>query len=127
MVAYACAIENGDAHLKNFSVIYENADAPISLAPAYDLVSTTPYQARDTLALTLHGTKQFPDRKTLLGFVRTITGRNEKSAAQLVDQAIYGARAASKIAKQYREKHPDAKRFSEVMIEGISRGISRLN
>lgn len=49
MVAYACGIENGDAHLKNFSVIYDNPEGSVRLAPAYDLVATTPYIPRDTL------------------------------------------------------------------------------
>jgi serine/threonine-protein kinase HipA len=53
MVALSCAIENGDAHLKNFAVLYENAQSPVVLAPAYDLVSTTVYHVRDVLALEL--------------------------------------------------------------------------
>jgi hypothetical protein len=32
MVAYACAIENCDAHLKNFSVLYAQPEAEITLA-----------------------------------------------------------------------------------------------
>jgi serine/threonine-protein kinase HipA len=50
LVAYSCAIENGDAHLKNFAVIYQNPEAEIDLAPAYDVLSTTPYLPRDTLS-----------------------------------------------------------------------------
>jgi hypothetical protein len=45
-VALCCAIENGDAHLKNFAVLYDDASSPVRLAPAYDLVSTTVYRAR---------------------------------------------------------------------------------
>jgi hypothetical protein len=37
MVAYACAVENGDAHSKNFSVLYAEAEGEISLPPAYGL------------------------------------------------------------------------------------------
>src|SRR5262249_14063622 len=59
MIAYCCAIENGDAHLKNFAVLYEHPESEVRLAPAYDIVSTTPYMPRDTLALTLAGTKTF--------------------------------------------------------------------
>ena len=29
-----CAIRNGDAHLKNFGIIYEHVDGPAKLAPA---------------------------------------------------------------------------------------------
>lgn len=66
MVAYACIVENGDAHLKNFSVLYESPAAEVRLAPWYDMISTTPYLPRDSLALTLAGTKRFPQRDALL-------------------------------------------------------------
>ncbi len=71
-IALSCAIGNGDAHLKNFAVLYENPEAPVRLAPSYDLVCTTLYQARDVLALTLAHSKSFPDRKRC--------GKNHRSA-----------------------------------------------
>ena len=43
---------NGDAHLKNFGVLYEDS-ASVTLAPAYDCVSTLPYIANDVPALNL--------------------------------------------------------------------------
>jgi serine/threonine-protein kinase HipA len=43
---------NGDAHLKNFGVLYEDA-SHVSLAPFYDCVSTLPYIPNDVPALAL--------------------------------------------------------------------------
>jgi serine/threonine-protein kinase HipA len=60
-----CAIRNGDAHLKNFGVVYEDVTGFVRLAPVYDLVSTLPYVPKDALALTLNGSTNWPDRKTL--------------------------------------------------------------
>ena len=51
-------IGNGDAHLKNWSVIYRDNVTP-QLAPAYDLVSTIHYVRNDSLALNLGGEKRF--------------------------------------------------------------------
>jgi len=51
-------IGNGDAHLKNWSVIYGDTVTP-QLSPAYDLVSTVGYVANDSLALNLGGEKRF--------------------------------------------------------------------
>lgn len=51
-------IGNGDAHLKNWSVIYRDKVTP-QLAPAYDLVSTIHYVRNDSLALNLGGEKRF--------------------------------------------------------------------
>jgi serine/threonine-protein kinase HipA len=50
---------NGDAHLKNWSLIYDNPVQP-RLAPAYDLVSTVAYTKHDTsIALNMGGIKDF--------------------------------------------------------------------
>jgi len=50
---------NGDAHIKNWSLIYTNPLRP-KLAPAYDLVSTVAYTTHDTsLALNMAGVKLF--------------------------------------------------------------------
>jgi serine/threonine-protein kinase HipA len=126
MIAYACAIENGDAHLKNFSVIYRDADAPVRLAPAYDIVSTTPYSPRDTMALRINNSKQFPDRAGLIGFIRTITGKNERAAARTLAQALAGAEHAVATAENLASRHTEATRFAEKLRQCITRGIARL-
>jgi serine/threonine-protein kinase HipA len=68
LVALNCAVKNGDAHLKNFGVLYSQANDAVRLAPTYDIVSTVVYIKNDTLALTLNGTKRFPTDKTLREF-----------------------------------------------------------
>jgi len=60
-----CALRNGDAHLKNFGVIYQDVTGAARLAPVYDLVSTLPYVPKDGMALTLNGSTDWPDRKAL--------------------------------------------------------------
>ncbi len=47
---------NGDMHLKNWSLLYEDGRTP-TLAPAYDLLSTIPYISQDGLALKLSDSK----------------------------------------------------------------------
>jgi serine/threonine-protein kinase HipA len=64
----SCMVGNGDAHLKNFGVLYENPGAPVRLAPVYDVVSTVAYIPRDVPALSLDGTKRWWSRKTLERF-----------------------------------------------------------
>lgn len=48
--------QNGDAHLKNFAMVYTHADDAV-LAPVYDIVTTTAYIHDDTPALTIGGRK----------------------------------------------------------------------
>ena len=60
MVALSVIVGNGDAHLKNFGLLYTHpAAADCRIAPAYDIVNTTAYLPDDALALTLGGSKSF--------------------------------------------------------------------
>lgn len=59
-VALSCLIGNGDAHLKNFGVLYTHPEADDTrMAPVYDVVNTTAYLPQDSLALKLRGSKAF--------------------------------------------------------------------
>ena len=72
-VALSCIVGNGDAHLKNFGLLYSTPllnDA--RLAPAYDIVNTTAYLPEDSLALELAGNKSlFAARLGILDFAHT--------------------------------------------------------
>lgn len=61
-VVFCALAGNGDAHLKNWALLYPDARRP-RLAPAYDLVSTVlyPRHVDDHLALSLNDTCRFED------------------------------------------------------------------
>jgi len=60
IVALSVIVGNGDAHLKNFGLLYTHpATADCRMAPAYDIVNTTAYLPDDALTLTLGGSKSF--------------------------------------------------------------------
>ena len=79
-VALSIMVRNGDAHLKNFGLLYEHptADQAPSLAPLYDVVTTTVYphinprtgipKADRTMALKLNKNKDYPLRQDFLRF-----------------------------------------------------------
>ncbi len=67
MILVSYFVQNGDAHLKNFGLIYENINN-IKLCPAYDIVCTTAYIKKDIPALNLLGSKKWWDKKFLLRF-----------------------------------------------------------
>src|SRR5271155_355930 len=60
LIALNCALRNGDAHLKNFGIVYDDVLGPARLAPIYDLVTTAVYLPQDSMALTLNGTTRWP-------------------------------------------------------------------
>lgn len=55
-VAFTAMIGNGDMHLKNWSLVYPDGRTP-RLAPAYDYVSTLPYDLNHDLGLSFGGSK----------------------------------------------------------------------
>lgn len=94
-----CAIRNGDAHLKNFGLIYRSLDGPVTLAPVYDLVTTTAYLPADMMALTLEGSTRWPDAARLTRLGRTRFGLSTPDIAGILEataDALSDAWAASK-------------------------------
>lgn len=89
-VALSCIVGNGDAHLKNFGVLYSDpVKLDACLAPAYDIVNTTCYIPEDTLALDLGGNKSlFASRLGILEFARTCEIENPKRRIQALLQAL---------------------------------------
>ncbi len=86
LFALSCALRNGDAHLKNFALLYEAVDGAAKLAPVYDLVTTTAYIPADRMALTLDGTTDWPDARRLLRLAASRADLTAKAARQILEQ-----------------------------------------
>ena len=68
-VGLSCKLRDGDAHLKNFGMVYDHPLAARKLAPVYDVVCTDIYPELDgKLALKLNKSKTFPIRANLLAY-----------------------------------------------------------
>lgn len=126
IVVYACTVGNGDAHLKNFSVLYRHAEDVVELAPAYDMVSTQVYMPRDSLALTMRDSKEFPRRDTLSRFVRHVTGKTQQSATRLLEQVRVGVEAAIKEAERYAKRQKDVDALASRLVAVMRAGLERL-
>jgi serine/threonine-protein kinase HipA len=59
-LVFSTLIGNADMHLKNWSLIYTDKRTP-TLSPAYDLLSTIPYIADETMALNYSRTKKMTE------------------------------------------------------------------
>lgn len=94
-----CAIRNGDAHLKNFGLVYDAVDDAPRLAPVYDLVTTTAYVPKDAMALTLNGSTNWPDAGELerLGQVRV-----DLSAREILEILEATADALTEVSQPLR-------------------------
>lgn len=100
ILVHSCMVGNGDAHLKNFAMLYEHPDY-VRLSPAYDIVNTQLYQPDDSLALRLDKSKVFPDRRRIENFGKAI---GIKHTPQLVEQMADTTRDALKSLAPYFER-----------------------
>jgi len=85
-LALSVMVRNGDAHLKNFAVLYDRPGAPVRLAPAYDIVTTTAYLKNDIPALSLAGTKKWWSRKMLEKFAVVHLALPMGKAGQILEE-----------------------------------------
>lgn len=79
---------NGDAHLKNFGVLYEDA-TQVTLAPIYDCVSTLPYIPDDIPALALSFewySKAWWPRAKIEEFALTYGAMTQSSIHKVLDE-----------------------------------------
>ncbi len=80
-------LRNGDAHLKNFGLLYTDPSSDdCRLSPLFDVICTTVYLPRDQMALKLAKTKSWPDRKTLIQF--GLEHCHVEHAGRIVDRIV---------------------------------------
>ena len=130
-LALSCMLRNGDAHLKNFGLLYSNpADlTSVKLAPLFDVVTTSAYNFEDsrtgrvlsdrTLALKLNKSNTYPTRKELMAF-----GRDYCFVAKpevVIDRI---AQAMSEVMKEYRSLFPTE--FGNRMAKEWEDGVASL-
>lgn len=91
IVALSCMVGNGDAHLKNFGLLYRDPlGGDAHLAPAYDIVNTTAYIEEDSLALRLAGSKSlFGSRQGILELATACNIRKPVPRLERLIAAVY--------------------------------------
>ncbi|MHC8364617.1 type II toxin-antitoxin system HipA family toxin [Pseudomonas sp. ZT5P21] len=127
IVALSSALKNGDAHLKNFGVLYEHCgvDAQIRLAPAYDIVTTSVYIKSDSMALLLGGSKAWPKYKMLMRFGRSACNLTEGRCNELLQQVSHGIDVAMVEMASYIKGNSVFANVGEAMREQWTSGVTR--
>jgi serine/threonine-protein kinase HipA len=135
-VALSVMVRNGDAHLKNFGLVYPwplSAEAP-QLAPLYDVVTTSIYENIDTrsmrinydttLALKLNKKKIYPNRAELMAFGKNECNvRNPESVLEKIADAmsntltefgeLMSAEHGARLRKSWEEGMATAQSFTQ--------------
>jgi len=89
-------LRNGDGHLKNYGVLYENDYTDAKLAPIYDVITTTVYIKNDIPALRLSDGKLWWREKSYKNFAKLSCGLSNKE----YDEILQRCKGAIKITKQ---------------------------
>ncbi len=124
LIALNCALRNGDAHLKNFGVVYDDPFGEVRLAPVYDLVTTSVYLPKDTMALTLNGSTGWPTARDLLRLGETRAGCTPAKARQLLQKIEGAMRETMTEVQAYVQHHPEFSEIGGRMLAEWEKGIA---
>jgi len=120
-------VQNGDAHLKNFGVLYPSASESVFMAPTYDIVTTTVYIKNDIPALTLAGTKKWWTKRILEKFAVTHLSLTSSEIKGIFDQTITAVVETGQQIPAYISDHPEFHEIGMAMMEIWETGVENLN
>ncbi|ACD97387.1 type II toxin-antitoxin system HipA family toxin [Trichlorobacter lovleyi] len=115
-------VRNGDAHLKNFGVLYDTPGAPVRLAPVYDVVTTTAYLPKDLPALSLVGTKKWWNRKLLEQFALAHLSLPVKKVSETIEKMGEAVSETRNLLIAYIAEHPEYQTIGERQLAAWEAG-----
>jgi serine/threonine-protein kinase HipA len=124
LIVINCALRNGDAHLKNFGIVYDDVQGEARLAPVYDLVTTSVYLPRDSMALTLNGTTKWATAKELQRLGETRMGGTPARVRKILERIADTIVDTSKDLRAYIKDHPNFKEIGERMLHEWEQGVA---
>ena len=124
LIALNCALRNGDAHLKNFGVVYDDVQGEARLAPVYDLVTTSVYLAKDSLALTLNGSTRWPTAKELRKLGETRGGCAPAKIRQMLERIDEALRETAKEVQSHMKERSDFREVGQRMLQEWESGAA---
>jgi len=124
LIALNCVLRNGDAHLKNFGIVYDDVHGEARLAPAYDLVTTSVYMPKDSLALTLNGSTRWPTAKELRRLGETRGGGTPAKIKQLLERIAEAVRETTAEVRAYMKEHPEFAEIGQRMLHDWETGVN---
>ena len=104
-------LRNGDGHLKNYGVLYENDYTDAKLAPIYDVITTTVYIKNDIPALRLGDGKLWWKEKSYKTFAKLSCGLSNRE----YDDILVKCKNAIKVTKKEMDRFqvPEVVHFLE--------------
>lgn len=124
LIVINCAVRNGDAHLKNFGIVYDDVQGEARLAPVYDLVTTSAYLPKDSMALTLNGTTKWASAKELQRLGETRMGSTPARVREILERVDGAIAAVSQEVRAYIKDHPEFEDIGNRMLQQWEQGAA---
>ena len=127
MMVLNCMVRNGDAHLKNFGILYDHpAIANRTLAPAFDIITSKVYLPRDSMALTLNGTKLWPDKQVLSDFGHLSCQLQHTTISHIMEEVAEAVTDTRQDIQEYADDHPAFRVVGSGMLDIWNEGVNLL-
>lgn len=110
-------LKNGDAHLKNFGILYTNDFKSIYFSPAYDVVNSMVYYYKDRPALTMFGKKLWFGKRELLkfGVQECYLSKNESEA--IYEKCMQSLKCTIEEMEIYLQKNSEFQNIGSKMLD----------
>jgi len=112
-------LKNGDAHLKNFGLLFHDDFSHIWLSPAYDVVNTTSYIYQDKPALMMHGKKVWFNKESLVVFGIKYCLLTKKEAETIYETCVTAIKESIVDIESYMVQNPEFITIGTRMIESF--------
>jgi serine/threonine-protein kinase HipA len=123
LIVLNCALRNGDAHLKNFGIVYDDVQGEARLSPVYDLVTTSVYLPKDSMALTLNGTTKWASAKELQRLGATRMGSTPAHVREILERINAAIADTSNELRAYIKDHSDFEDIGNRMLQEWEQGV----
>jgi serine/threonine-protein kinase HipA len=125
LIVINCALRNGDAHLKNFGIVYDDVQGEARLVPVYDLVTTSVYLPKDSMALTLNDTTKWASAKELQRLGETRMGGTPARVRDILERRITAAMVdTANELRAYIKGHPEFEEIGNRILQQWEQGIA---
>jgi serine/threonine-protein kinase HipA len=119
-------LKNGDAHLKNFGLLYEDDFKNIFYSPVYDIVNTVVYIHKDKPALMLGGKKIWWAKDALVEFGCKSCLLSKSEALNYYDECFAALRWGIKELENYVKQNKEF-RIGKIMLDSWKLSLEEKN
>lgn len=120
-------VRNGDAHLKNFAILYDSP-GNARLTKVFDITTTAAYDlfGKDLQALTLNGTRNWPSQKDIIRLGRDRCRLEERECREIMEKAITAITTIGKTVPDEIEKYPGSEHVLGAMLQQWNGAVKSL-